>query len=190
MHPVPFLSVFALIFLAELPDKTLYAILLLAARGRPLPVLLGACAAFLVHGFIALGLGVLAGHLPARAVGLASAAVFLGFGLALLLRGDGAEEERPPAPPSRALVEAFALVFAAEWGDATQIGTAALVARMPHHPWLVFCGATSALWSGAALAVALGRKAGRSLPRPLLRKAAGAVFCAFGLASAVHALAM
>lgn len=190
MDPLSFFSVFALIFLAELPDKTLYAILLLATRRRALPVLAGACAAFLVHGFIALGLGILAGRLPARAVGLASAAIFLGFGLALLLRRGGEEAARPPAPPSRALVEAFALVFAAEWGDATQIGTAALVARMPQRPWLVFWGATLALWSGAVLAVALGRTAGRRLPRPLLRKAAGAVFCVFGLAAGVRALWM
>lgn len=189
MGPFPLLSVFAIIFLAELPDKTLYSVLLLATRNRPLPVLAGACAAFLVHGFIALGLGILAGHLPARAVEWGTAALFLAFGLLLLLRADADDRQEAPKPASRALLEAFGLVFAAEWGDATQVGTAALVARLPHHIWQVFAGATLALWSGAAVAVALGHTAGRRLPRKPLRKVAGAVFCLFALATAWHAAA-
>ena len=39
---IPALSSFLLILLAELPDKTLYTVLLLARRHRALPVLLGA----------------------------------------------------------------------------------------------------------------------------------------------------
>lgn len=185
---MPLLSSFVLILLAELPDKTLYTILLLAARNRPLPVLLGAWVAFLVHGFIALALGSLFAHLPAWVLSYGTASLFLGFGLFLLLRrGDPASEVRPLLAP-QALITTFGLVFLAERGDATQIGTAALVARIPEHQWQVVTGATLGLWAGAALAVGVGRTAGRWLPESAVRRAAGAVFCAFGVFSAVHGL--
>ena len=69
-------------------------------------------------------------------------------------------------------------MFAAEWGDVTQVGTAALVARTPAHPWQVIAGATLGLWTGAALAVGLGRTTGRWLnPWPLQRVAARPSAC-------------
>jgi putative Ca2+/H+ antiporter (TMEM165/GDT1 family) len=91
-------------------------------------------------------------------------------------------------PASRALMTTFGLVFLAEWSDATQIGTAALVARNPEHSWQVLTGATLGLWAGAALAVGVGWTADSWLPKSALRRAAGDVFCAFGVFSAVHGL--
>jgi putative Ca2+/H+ antiporter (TMEM165/GDT1 family) len=180
------LSSFVLILLAELPDKTLYTVLLIAARNRPWPVLFGAWAAFLVHGLIALGLGNIAGMLPARLITFGSAALFLGFGLALLFRRGEPAERTEPLEANRVLSTSFWLVFAAEWGDATQFATAALVARFPEHTWQVLTGATSGLWVGACLAVAAGRAAGAWLPERAMRRVAGAIFCAFGIFSAVH----
>ncbi len=176
---IPLLSSFLLILLAELPDKTLYTVLLLAARNRPWPVLLGAWGAFLVHGVIALGLGNIAGMLPAWLLTFGTAALFLGFGLILLFRRGELGERAEPLP---------AFVFAAEWGDATQFGTAALVARFPEHCWQVLAGATLGLWGGACLAVAAGKVAGAWLPETVVRRVAGVVFCAFGIFSAVHGL--
>jgi putative Ca2+/H+ antiporter (TMEM165/GDT1 family) len=186
MSAMPLLSSFVLILLAELPDKTLYTILLLAARNRPMPVLLGAWVAFLVHGFIAVALGSLLAGLPAWLLSYGTASLFLGFGLLLLFRRGEAVADVRPLPASRALMTTFGLVFLAEWGDATQIGTAALVARTPEHSWQVLTGATLGLWAGAALAVGVGWTAGSWLPKSALRRAAGAVFCAFGVFSAVH----
>src|SRR5438128_11838081 len=85
VDPAAFATAFSLIFIAELPDKTALAIFLLSSRGRALPVLLGAFAAFLLQGLIALGLGALLAQLPPAAVRFGAAAVFLAFGLALLL---------------------------------------------------------------------------------------------------------
>jgi putative Ca2+/H+ antiporter (TMEM165/GDT1 family) len=45
------------IFLGELPDKTMFASLVMATRGRPLAVWLGATAAFAVHVVIATTVG-------------------------------------------------------------------------------------------------------------------------------------
>lgn len=181
MHFGVFLTSFGLIFLAELPDKTAYTVLLLASRGRPWPVLLGSWAAFLVQGFVAVALGSLIGRLPPEAVRWTAAALFLAFGLFLVL-GRDAEEAPPPASHGKALLEAFALVFLAELGDATQIGTAALVARLHHH-WSVLAGSTLALWAVSGLAVTVGATVGARLPKRALRRVAGVFFLLFALAS-------
>jgi putative Ca2+/H+ antiporter (TMEM165/GDT1 family) len=176
-------TAFGVVFLAELPDKTAYTQVLLASRHRALPVLAGAWLAFLAQGFIALALGSLLARLPPQAVRYGAAAVFLFFGVLLLVKDEPLEEEQSPSQ-RKAFFEAFALVFLAEMGDATQIGTAALVARM-HAKWSVFAGATLALWTVSALAVTVGRLAGTRLPRKVLRKAAGVVFCLIAVLSAV-----
>jgi Ca2+/H+ antiporter, TMEM165/GDT1 family len=73
----------------------------------------------------------------------------------------------------------FTVVFIAEWGDLTQIGTAALAARY-HAPLVVFTGATLALWSVVAIVVFLGTWAGRALRPELTKRAAAVVFAAVG----------
>jgi len=184
-HLTPLLSSFVLIFLAELGDKTLYTVLILAARNRALPVLIGSWAAFVVQGLIAVVLGSLLSLLPAGWVRWITASVFLGFGLLLLLRKEPANrEDSTPGPTSRVLLTTFLLVFAAEWGDATQVGTAALIARF-RAPLQVFIGATLGLWLGAALAVTVGGTLGSRLPARLLRRTAGVLFCLFAIAAAI-----
>ena len=186
MHWGALATTFGLIFLAELPDKTSFTVLLLAARSRPLPVLLGAWTAFLAQGAVALLLGSLLAKLPPQAVRWTAAAVFLGFGLLLLLR-DEPEEEEQALPRRQAFAAAFIMVFLAEMGDATQIGTAALVARFPGARASVLIGSTLALWSVSGLAVTLGRTIGPRLPRRILRKFAGTLFIAFAIASVLLA---
>jgi putative Ca2+/H+ antiporter (TMEM165/GDT1 family) len=184
----PLFTTFVLIFIAELGDKTLYTVLLLAARNPPLPVLVGACGAFVVQGGIALVLGSLLARLPHAVIGWITAVVFVGFGLLLLF---GEEREDASAEVSKGshtvIAASFLMVFIAEWGDATQIGTAALVAETGA-PLQVFVGATLALWAGTALAVVLGRLAGKRLPVKLLRRVAGTLFVIFGVMSAIHAV--
>ena len=63
------LAVFPVIFVGELPDKTMFASLVLASRGHPRSVWLGAAGAFLVHVVIATTIGVgLFALLPHRVV--------------------------------------------------------------------------------------------------------------------------
>jgi putative Ca2+/H+ antiporter (TMEM165/GDT1 family) len=63
-------AVFPVIFIGELPDKTMFASLVLSTRGRPLRVWLGAAAAFVVHVAIAVSVGVallrILPHRPSR----------------------------------------------------------------------------------------------------------------------------
>jgi putative Ca2+/H+ antiporter (TMEM165/GDT1 family) len=177
---------FVLVFVAELGDKTLYTVLVLAARNRALPVLIGSWAAFVVQSGIALVLGSLLTLLPTGWIRWITAAVFLVFGLILIFKEEKHEEQQGGASKSnlRVALVTFGLVFAAEWGDATQIGSAALVARLKA-PLQVFIGATLGLWAGAALAVILGRMVGPRLPERLLRRVAGILFCIFAVVSAV-----
>jgi putative Ca2+/H+ antiporter (TMEM165/GDT1 family) len=183
-HAPPFLTAFVLIFVAELGDKTLYTILLLATRHRPIPVIVGSFAAFLVQGAIALALGSVLALLPQAIVQWLTVIVFAVFGIRLLITR---EEHVSSEPPSnrRLAFTAFAMVTAAEWGDASQIGTAALVAHL-HSPVQVILGATAGLWLGTLLAVAAGRIIGLRMPAVILRRAAGILFCVFAVISALR----
>src|ERR1700683_1416149 len=79
------LAVFPVIFLGELPDKTMFASLVLSTKGSPVAVWLGAAAAFVVHVAIAVSVGVaIFTILPHRAVDAVVSAMFLvGAGLAI-----------------------------------------------------------------------------------------------------------
>jgi putative Ca2+/H+ antiporter (TMEM165/GDT1 family) len=180
-----FLTAFVLIFVAELGDKTLFTILLLATRYPAIPVLIGSCAAFVLQGAIAFALGSLLALLPAVWVHWVTAAVFAFFGIRLLMTEEKVESEEPATPHHRIALVAFGMVTAAEWGDASQIGTAALVAHL-HHPIQVLLGATLGLWVGTFLAVGLGRLVGPRIPGHWLRRGAGVLFLLFAVFAALR----
>lgn len=171
------LSTFGVIFLLELPDKTAYTVLILSTRHRALPVLLGAMAAFTVQSGLAVLLGSLLQRLPHGVLEWGTVALLAGFGLLLLLGKDEAVSPGEPPGDRRVFFTSFALVFVAELGDATQIATAALTARLGDRE-AVFTGATLALWAVAGIAVAAGRQLGDRIPKKLLRRVAGGIFVA------------
>jgi putative Ca2+/H+ antiporter (TMEM165/GDT1 family) len=181
-----FLTAFGLIFIAELPDKTAYTMLLLAARGRPLLVFAGSSLALVTQALVAVALGSLFAQLPPEFVRYGSAAVFAGFGIYLLLTQPEKEEEQQQLSSKRAFFSSFGLVFLAELGDATQIGTAALVARL-HARWSVYFGSSLALCSVALIMVTVGGTVGSRLPKKLLRKIGGALFVVFAILSLILA---
>jgi putative Ca2+/H+ antiporter (TMEM165/GDT1 family) len=173
-------TVFTVIFLLELPDKTALAALLLATRHRPLPVLLGAAAAFVIQSAVAVLAGSLLSLLPREPIRIGAGLLFLLMAALLIrrnLRKDEVDEaravEREEARHRRPFVTAFSVVFVAEWGDLTQLATAALQARY-QQPVIVFVAATLALWAVSAIAVVLGNRLGAWIPeRPLQLAAAG-----------------
>jgi putative Ca2+/H+ antiporter (TMEM165/GDT1 family) len=79
-------TTFGVIFLAELPDKTALASLVLGTRYRPGPVFAGVAAAFAVHVVLAIVAGSLLGLLPHRTVALIVAVLFAVGAVLLLLR--------------------------------------------------------------------------------------------------------
>ena len=75
----------------------------------------------------------------------------------------------------------FGVIFIAEWGDLTQLGTAALAARY-RSPLTVFAAATLALWAVAGVAVLVGNRAGAKLDPNFTKRVAAVVFLALGVA--------
>ena len=87
-------AVFPIIFLGELPDKTMFASLVMSTRGRPFMVWLGAAAAFAVHVVIAVTIGVALFHLlPQRALDAFVAAMFFVGAILALREATKAREE-------------------------------------------------------------------------------------------------
>jgi len=191
------LTTFVVIFPAELPDKSLFASLVLGTRFRPLPVFCGVAAAFAVHVVIAVTVGgVFVALLPQRLVLFVAAALFAG-GAALLLFGrqeeadaaEAAEASRALADqrPVRVALASFGVVFLGEWGDITQITTANLAARY-RDPVSVGIGAVLALWSVSALALTAGRGLVQRIPARLIRRLTGVVLAVLAVVTLVEAI--
>jgi len=177
-----FLSTFALIFLAELPDKTALAVLFLADRHRPLAVYAGVCLAFMVQNIVAVFCGSLLGLLPVYFVHMGSGVLFLVFA-ALMLVKRGKDVEPPGMDAKGGFLEilwrAFMVIFIAEWGDLTQLATAALVAQT-HNPLTIFTASTLALWVAGGLFVILGHYAKKVIRPYALQTIAALAFAVAG----------
>lgn len=161
---------FAAIFVVELPDKTFIATLVLSTKFRPLFVWIGVGLAFAVQTGIAVALGRAASFLPDDLVRGAAALLFLA-GAVLLLREarsadaeeSGTEDEfaakaaaKGEVHGAKVILTSFLVLFAAEWGDLSQLLTLSLVARY-EDPISVFVGAWGALLAVSGLAVVVGR---------------------------------
>jgi Ca2+/H+ antiporter, TMEM165/GDT1 family len=192
------LTVFALILPAELPDKTMVATLVLATRFPPLPVWIGVTAGFAVQSAVAVAAGGLVSLLPDEVVHGVTAGMFA-LGAVLLLRekdADIAKEEReiaeeladePPKPSFRRVaLTSFGVLFAAEWGDLSQVLTANFAAKYGD-PVAVFLGAFLALAAVAGVAVIFGRALIRVVPLVWVRRLAAALFTAMATVTALEA---
>jgi putative Ca2+/H+ antiporter (TMEM165/GDT1 family) len=186
-------TVFAVIFAAELPDKTALATLVLGSRYRPAYVFAGAAAGFAVHVGLAVAAGSLLTLLPHRPLE-AVVAVLFAVGAVLLLRGrhgdDDAYVEVHGRRPGfwRVAWTSFAVILVAEFGDLTQIATASLAARY-EDPLSVGLGAVLALWAVAALAIVGGRGLLKIMPLTWITRAAAAVMLVLAGVSLAAAVA-
>ncbi|MFF4155810.1 TMEM165/GDT1 family protein [Streptomyces sp. NPDC001678] len=172
--------VFGVIFLAELPDKTALASLMLGTRYRASYVFAGVAAAFLVHVALAIAAGSLLTLLPHRLLQAIVGVLFLTGAAMLLLKKDDDEEEiKKPADQSFWKVSGagFMLILVAEFGDLTQIMTANLAARYDD-PVSVGVGATLGLWAVAGLGIVGGKTLMRYVPLSLITKVAALVMLA------------
>jgi putative Ca2+/H+ antiporter (TMEM165/GDT1 family) len=201
----PALAAFVVILPAELPDKTFVATLVLATRFRPLAVWCGVTAAFAVQCLIAVTAGGLLSLLPTVWV-LGVASALFAIGAVVMIRGGlrsraeeqalEAEEAREtgeritdaPAATStrRAVLISFGVLFAAEWGDLSQLLTAGLAARY-QAPLAVFAGSFAALALVAGLAVLAGRWLQERVPLARIRLIAGGILSVLAVVTAVEA---
>ena len=198
------------ITLAELGDKTFFMALILAVRHRARWVFLGAFSALTAVTLISLALGYgLRELLPQSVVPWLASALFLGFGLKLLIdaqamgahaageEAEEAEEAINAAESNKSLTtawaviwEAFALVFVAELGDRTQF-TTIFMATAPAQVFS-FAGLLAGTLLGHALvtwlAVGAGKWIGQRGNERLLYRLSGGLFLVFGLAALHQAL--
>lgn len=194
MHVVTVMgSVFILIALGELPDKSMFATLVLATRGRPVAVWAGAASAFLIHVSIAVVAGGLLSLLPHAIVAGIAAALFLGGAIYVLREGEEENAEEAVGVVEavgrhRMFITTFLVIFLAEWGDITQILVANFAARYAA-PVQVGIAAVLALWAVAAFAVVASRYLQR-LPMTAVRRASAAIMVALAVWSALSAAAV
>ena len=180
MSPTVLAITFGIVFLAELPDKTALASLMLGTRYRASYVFAGVAAAMALQ----VGLALVAGHLlallPQRWVEGVTGVLFLAGAAMLLFHHGGDEEGHAAKEPSankfwKVAGASFVVVAVAEFGDLTQIMTANLAAKYAD-PLAVGLGAWLALCSVAAIAIVGGQKLLKHVPmKVIIRVAAGAM---------------
>ena len=179
------LSALALVFLAELGDKTQLVALGLGARHRLGPVLAGVALGYAATNLVSVAVGgALGAALPTRALGIAGGVLFLVFALWNLRTPapDPAEEGTVPAAggTARAVASVATTMFVAELGDKTMLATATLAAQ--GDPVLVWVGATVGITLSGLLGVVVGRIAGARLPERATRIGSALLFAGFGVA--------
>ena len=186
---------FGAIFLVELPDKTFIAALVLSTRYRPLAVWVGVGLAFGVQTLVAVTAGALATLLPDAVIKSIAMAIFVIGAFVLFRTAPAADEEEkeqeeefaakatPVAgTPWKAVSASFLVLFAAEWGDLSQLLTISLVARFHDH-LSVFLGAWAALLTVSGLAVLSGRVLLRYMRLSLLHYLGAAVCLVLAVAT-------
>ncbi|WP_225821069.1 TMEM165/GDT1 family protein [Streptomyces naphthomycinicus] len=182
--------VFGVVFLAELPDKTALAGLVLGTRYRASYVFAGVAAAFLLHVVLAVAAGSVLTLLPQQIVHAVTGALFLGGAAMLLLKKDEDDEEiKKPADQSfwKVAGTGFMLILVAEFGDLTQIMTANLAARYDD-PVSVGLGAVLGLWAVAGLGIVGGKALMKRVPLRLITQIAALVMLALGVWSLYEAV--
>jgi len=179
-------TTYFLIFLMELPDKTALSILLLSTNHDGFGVFVGAAAAFVIQSFVAVTFGTLLAMLPPHITHIAAGILFLYFAFRLWQESREKEEEGEEATPKKhehfrqSVINSFLMIFIAEWGDLTQLATAAL--QVKYHDLVpIVVGAILALWSVTVLSIVLGRTLKKWLDPQKLHLAGAVVFAGVGI---------
>lgn len=188
---VNILAAFAVVFVAELPDKTMVASLVLTTRyRRPLAVWTGVAAAFAVHVAAAVVLGSLLSRLPDRPLA-AGVGVLFAVGAVLMWRAEDESEhgetQRNATTFGQVALASGLVVLVAELGDLTQLATAGLASKSGD-PLGTAIGAWLALAAVAGLAVTAGRWIERTVPLRVVRRVAAVVFAGFAVWSIIGAI--
>jgi putative Ca2+/H+ antiporter (TMEM165/GDT1 family) len=185
--------VFGIVALAELPDTSSVAAVVLGSRFPPRLVLLGAVAAHTVQTVVAVAAGSVVALLPRRPLEWGLVVIFLIATVLVLREDDDDDDDGPtldgtPGTRRKVVATAFGIVLLAELGDPTQIITATLAARYAD-PLAVGIGAALALWVVSAIAVYGGDRLRRVLPALWLTRIAAAILVVLAVLTAIDAIA-
>lgn len=174
----------AVIFVAELGDKSQLMALTFATRYRMRDVLIGITAATAVVHLASVGAGAFVGDRFADSqdtISIIAGVAFLVFA-AWTWRGDelSAEEaDKAKVSQGAAILAVGIAFFLAELGDKTMLATIALATQ---EGWLgTWIGSTVGMVIADALAIVVGAVLGKHLPDRILRVGATVAFVAFGL---------
>jgi putative Ca2+/H+ antiporter (TMEM165/GDT1 family) len=146
--------------------------------------------AFAVQTVLAVAVGGVASLLPKDLIHTVAGLIFLAGAVILLREGrshQNAEEDEEeyaekarPARGARQVLAAFMVLFAAEWGDLSQLLTISLVAKYKE-PIAIFVGALAALLVVSGLAVIVGKQLLRFVKLHVLHFAGSAICLVLGV---------
>jgi putative Ca2+/H+ antiporter (TMEM165/GDT1 family) len=172
---------FALVFVAELGDKSQLLVVSLAARLPRWQVLAGVATAAALMQLVSVAAGaLLADRLPERPLQIAAALLFLGFAVWTLLSGPEDDDVGPARSAGRsAYLVAGSAFMLAELGDKTMLATVALAARADRLG--VWVGTTAAMIVSATLAALAGGVVARCVPERVVRWTAAGAFAVVGV---------
>jgi Ca2+/H+ antiporter, TMEM165/GDT1 family len=188
-----YLGIFALMFLIELPDKTMIATIVMSTKVRPSSIVIGASSGFVVQMGLAVGAGGLLTLLPVHVKDVIVAVLFLGGAGYLLFSRESTAEEKgteeasseKPSTRFREIATAFSVIFVSEFGDLSQIQAANFAAKT-HELLGVFIAASLALISVSFLGAYGGQFLQRVVPVKWIRLAGGAIFAVLGVYTLVR----
>ena len=171
---------FAVVFVAELGDKSQLLAMTFALRYRWWVVLSGILFATTAVHLVSVAVGHYLGlAIPATAMSVVGGAAFLFFG-AWTLRGDSLDddEQSKAAKVTRsAFLAVSSAFFLAELGDKTMLATITIATD---HDWLgVWIGSTIGMVAADALAIAVGGFLGKHLPERIISIGAAVLFFGF-----------
>lgn len=172
---------FAVVFVAELGDKSQLMAMTFALRYKWYIVIGGITVATTVVHLVSVAVGHFLGvSIPTDLISIVGGLAFVVFGL-WTLRGDSLSDDEN-AKASRVARSAFAAIasafFLAELGDKTMLATVTLAAD---NDWIgVWAGSTVGMVAADALAIVVGAVAGKHLPERLIRYGAAILFFVFG----------
>jgi putative Ca2+/H+ antiporter (TMEM165/GDT1 family) len=179
-----FLLSTAVIFVAELGDKSQLMAMTFAARYRVRDVLIGITVATAVVHLASVGIGYWIGDAFAEQqhwISVAAGVAFLAFA-AWTLRGDElSEDEAAKARTSQgaAILAVGVAFFLAELGDKTMLATITLATR---EGWFgTWVGSTVGMVAADALAIGVGALLGKKLPENVIKWGAATLFALFGV---------
>ena len=184
--------VFVAIFLAELPDKTMFATLMLSTRmRRPLAVWIGVSIGYCTHVTVAVLFGSALSKLPERPIHAVVGFVFYVSGILMFRSSRDKQEKQDEIKVSRNFFQVVYIstsaILVAEFADLTQLATVGFAVRTGDSLGVAI-GAATALCTVSAIAVAAGAWLQRKVKLQLVQRAASVFFIIFGILSLFNSI--
>ena len=174
------LAAFAVVFLAELGDKTQLVALTLAGRYPAVKVLAALGAAILLLQTLSVTAGALISEVvPDRAIASGAGILFLGFAVWTWRSREEDEDDDEVSAGNAGLLSVAGAFFLAELGDKTMLTTAGLAADRGAIP--VWIGSAIAMLSATALAVVAGKALMTRISPTALRTVGAVAFAVVGV---------